>query len=332
MKALSLRRPGSILDIKICEISDHPAHAGEVVVRLEAAGLNPVDFKLALSGHPAWKYPHIPGLDGAGVIESVGQGVVDWKPGDRVVFHSDLRKDGCFAERIIVQAAALAKIPAKVSMVDAASLPCAALTAQRALLERSSVTAGHVVLVQGAAGGVGGFAIQIAKNAGARVIATCSTGNEDYVRGLGADDVVFYAEEIVRERVLELTDGQGVDVAIDPVGGHSATQTLACLNYGGHLVCLSGLPDLSKLPASTIAPSIHEIAIGAGYAFAQASYVKKLGEELQQIVDQFAAGKLRSFVSKTITSSEIPASLEELRERHVRGKIVADLREWPTIE
>lgn len=323
MKALILKRPGSIVSMQVQEIETPEPQAGEVRVRLLAASLNPLDYKLVLAGHPAWKYPHVPGQDGCGVVEACGAGQEGWL-GKSVLFLSDPLADGCFAQSIVVPADSLVPLPDGLDPLDAASLPCAGLTAWDCLVQRAHLSAGQDVLVQGAAGGVGSFAVQIAKRLGARVIATASPANADYLAGLGADHVVDYNAEPVRDRVMEITGGSGVHALIDTIGASSATQNLACLGYQGHLLCLSGLPDLSRHPLPAAAPSIHDIATGAVFAQGRPADRERQRGQLAELAGLLASGAIRPVRQKTVSLSAVPAAMEELRDRHVRGKIVVD--------
>jgi len=324
MKALILRRPGSILDMQVQEIDPPVPVANQVLVHLDAAGLNPVDYKLALAGNSSWKYPHIPGLDGAGIITGVGTGVPSSLIGSRVCFHTDLRSDGTFAEFVNVPAHAIAVVPDNISSLDAAALPCSGLTAWEAVNEKAHVKPGDFVLVEGAAGGVGGIAVQLAKIHGATVIGTCSPENNDYLYSLGVDYVLDYNTESIREKVLEYSHGHGANLVIETISGHSATQALGYLSYAGHLVCLSGLPDLTKVVLFTTAPSIHEVALGAAFSHGTKTDQEALANNLKELLRLCSKGNIHIQRTRVIPLEAVPENLEALRDRHVRGKIVVD--------
>src|SRR5262249_53066627 len=148
---------------------------------------------------------------------------------------------------------------------NAAALPCAGITAYHALHRRLHVHKGQVVLVWGASGGVGGFAVQLARIAGLRVIATYSGHDRDYVLGLGAHEVVDRVHDDVAQMLRALTDGRGVDAIVNPVGSERATLDLDLLTYGGGIACMAGLPDLGRLKPFRKAPSIHEVALGPAH-------------------------------------------------------------------
>ena len=184
MKAVLLDRPGPPSSLRIGELPTPRPHDGEALVRVFATSLNPVDYKVAAQGYEGWNYPHVLGVDVAGVIEMLGKGVDSWNPGERV-YHTSWRRDGSYAEFSVAPAHTFTRIPDRISFVDAATLPCAGLTAYSALYRRLHVREGDIVLVHAAAGGVGGFAVQLAKAAKAFVIATCSPANKQYVLEAG---------------------------------------------------------------------------------------------------------------------------------------------------
>lgn len=329
MKAIILRRPGSLADMQVQEIDTPEPRRGYALVRIHAASLNPLDYKHALSGNTIWKYPHVPGLDGAGIIEALSaEDLADHPrlaPGSRVAFHQDYRLDGSFAEYTLVPIHTLAVIPEGLGFNQAATIPCSGLTAYRALEICCGLTSGSWVLVEGAAGGVGTFMVQMAARSGARVIGTCSPENNEYVRSLGAGYTIDYNSESIRDRVTEITGGRGVDLVLETISSHSATQALSYLAYGGHMVCLSGLPDLSKLQGYTIAPSIHELALSAVYAYGDKAAQESLATDIEYLMGLLESGDLKVSISRHIRLEEIPMALEELRDRHVRSKIVVEI-------
>jgi NADPH:quinone reductase-like Zn-dependent oxidoreductase len=290
-----------------------------------AVGLNPVDYKTAQWGWPSWRWPHILGLDVAGVVDGVGDGVTDWKPGDRVLYHGDLSKAGGYAEFSLAPAHILTAIPERVAVEDAAAIPCAGYTAWQILSRKMPIRRGQTLLVHGGAGGVGGFAVQLGHHLGLTVLTTCSADNFTRVKRLGADHPIDYRHEDVSARVADITDGHGVDAIINTIDGASATQDLDRLRFGGHLACVAGLPDFSRIEPFTRAISIHESALGgahlSGDRLAQAD-LARMGNELLTLVDQ---GNLSSMVAEVIRLDAVPQALQRISDRHVSGKIVARL-------
>jgi NADPH:quinone reductase-like Zn-dependent oxidoreductase len=330
MKALVLERPGSFDDLRLADIPQPTPGPGEIRLRVRAVGLNPVDYKL-LGGHPAWTYPFVPGLDVAGVVDALGPGVDQehWSPGDEVFYHGDLRRPGGLAEYAIAPAHILSRVPENESPVesaiDMAALPCAGITAYMAIHRKLHLQAGRAILIQAGAGGVGGFAIQLAALVGATVITTCSASNFDYVRQLGADAAIDYRSEDVRARVMQITQGRGVDAVIDTLGRQSATEALTMLAFGGQLVCIEALPNFADWHMFNKAISVHEIALGVAHAAGDhrdQAALAEMGEELAALV---AEGRVNPMISEVIALETVPAALRRLAERHVRGKIVVQI-------
>lgn len=326
MKALLLQQKGAWKEMKVEEIAAPTPQRGEIGIEVYAAALNPVDYKSATGGVPIWTYPHILGLDVAGVITAVGEGVTEWKAGDRVVYHSDLTKKGAYAEYAVTTAHTVSRIPDGISFEDAAALPTAGYTAYQALHRKLPLNQIHTVLIHGGAGGVGGFGVQLAKLAGKTVISTASAHNHEYVRSLGADFVIDYREEDVIAKVLEITDGRGVDAVVDSIGKENATNSLDALAYMGHLVYIADAPDFTKIAPFTKVISYHEIALGAGHTSGDLQAQRDFAVIGDEMLKLLAAGTLSSMIQEVITLEEVPSALARLSERHVKGKIVTKLK------
>ncbi|OUT30243.1 zinc-binding alcohol dehydrogenase [Priestia aryabhattai] len=326
MKALLLQDKNKWTEMKVEEVEKPLPNKGEVVVEVHAVGLNPVDYKTATNGNPHWTYPHILGLDVAGTIDEVGEGVVDWKKGDRVVYHGDFMKKGGYAEYAVTTAHSISRIPDAVTFEEAAALPTAGYTAYEALFRKLPMNHIQTILIHGGAGGVGGFGVQLAKNAGKTVFSTASAHNHEYVKSLGADYVIDYREENVVEKVLELTNGRGVDAVLDTVSTKNATDSLDMIAYRGHLAHIAGAPDYTKVKPFTKVISYHEVALNAAHhiddMMAQAD-LAKMGDELLALV---AEKKVASMIERIILLKEVPSALEELSKRHVKGKIIAKIK------
>jgi NADPH:quinone reductase-like Zn-dependent oxidoreductase len=326
MRALLLDRPGPPSSLRVGEAPHPVPAAGEVLVRVEAVGLNPVDYQVASGGHPAWVYPHIPGLDIAGVVHDAGpEPDPRFRVGTRVVWHQDLRRPGGLAGFVTAPAAVLAVVPPELGMSLAASLPCAGMTAYQAVVRRLRTERGQYALVQGAAGGVGGFAVQLLAAAGARVIATASPRNHAYVRGLGADTVLDYRRADLRAALRAATGEHGYDAVVDTVSPESAAQGLLLLRHAGGLAAVAGRPSLDSVPPFGIAPSLHEIALGAAYSHGDARSRADLADMLTELLRLVAEGVLSPLPLETVRLEEAPEALERLAGRHVRGKIVVRL-------
>jgi NADPH:quinone reductase len=339
MRAWLLDHPGPPGSMRLGEV-DSPWRSPvtgrreiEVLVKVEAVGLNPVDYKAGATGHPAWHYPHILGLDIAGRVvaihaEEAARREQAWMlpaPGTRVVLHQDLREPGGFAELVAVPPDVLAQIPPSIDPIAAASLPSAGLTALDAVERRLRQISGHVVLVQGASGGVGSFAVQLAKLFGAKVIASARPENADMVRALGALHVVDYRAPDFAEQVRSIAPA-GVDAVIDTISARSATASLSLLRHAGHLVAVAGRPDLSQVPEFGLAPTVSEVALGAAYTHGGSAGRRWLTWGLERLMRLIEEGHLQPPDIEVIPFEDIPDGLERIARREVDGKVVANFR------
>ena len=297
----------------------------QVRVKVHAVSINPVDWKLAESGHPRWARPHVLGLDAAGVIDAVGADVTRWQPGQRVAWHGDLSRPGVFAEYALADDHVLATMPDDLSYEAAAALPCAGMTAYQGLFRKARLEAGQTVLVQGASGGVGGFAVQLAKRAGANVIALSSPAKAGRVRHLGADEVLDYRAPDLKEQVRSLTGGYGADVMVEIAKPADARSSLELVHYNGHLVCIDPLPNLQDVPAYTYAASIHEVALGGAYAAGYVPTQRDFAVMLADLLGRVSSGELDPMIEHRVGLDEIPVYLHRLRQGELAGKTVATL-------
>src|ERR1700726_498848 len=248
MKAAFIERHGGPEVLKFGEMPDPVAARGEVVVDIVAASVNGADWKVREGkSNQLSRFPYILGRDFAGVVSAVGEGVTDLRVGDEVFAVCDVGQEGAYAEKIAIKAAIVARKTDRLSHVDAAALALAGLTAICAIEDTLKLKAGETILIQGGAGGVAGFAIQLAKHLGARVITTASAGNRDYVRGLGADRVIDYRAKDFTTAVHDC------DVVFDTVGGDVQTRSYAVLKPGGRLVWIAPAPEGAKPPRNDVA-------------------------------------------------------------------------------
>ncbi|TFD97725.1 zinc-binding dehydrogenase [Jeotgalibacillus salarius] len=325
MKALLLKDKGQWREMKVEEF-DKPVPANdEILVKVKAAGLNPVDYKTGQNGSPAWSYPHILGLDAAGVVEETGSGVSDIKEGDRVVVLADMARKGAFAEYLVTKAHTVSKLPENMSYRDAAALPVAAYTAYQALFYKLHIQKEKSILIHAGAGGVGGFAIQLAKYAGLKVITTASEENHDHVKNLGADYAIDYKKEDFVQKTKEYTDELGVNYILDTVGRENATKSLEALAFNGHIAFIAGQPEMNESISFAHPISFHHVALGSVYQSGnreEEMSLKLIGDHLLELLDK---GKIKSLVEQVITLNEVPKGLEELETRKVKGKIVAEI-------
>src|SRR5256886_7504757 len=227
MKAAFIERHGGSEVLKYGDLPDPTAGPGEVVIDIVAASVNGADWKVRVGDYKQSKFPYVLGRDFSGVISAVGTGVQDLRLGDAVFGVCEAGQEGAYAEKIAVKAAIIAKKPDGLSHVNAAALALTGLTALSAIEETLKLRAGETILIQGGAGGVASFAVQLAKHIGARVITTTSAANRDYVRDLGADEIIDYNAQDFTKVVT------GCDAVFDTVGGDVAQKSFAVLKPRG---------------------------------------------------------------------------------------------------
>ncbi|WP_399935725.1 NADP-dependent oxidoreductase [Streptomyces kanamyceticus] len=307
MRAVSPRAWGAPENLVPVEVDRPEPGLTEVLVRVHAAGVNPVDWKTRAEGaFGTWGDTPILGYDVSGVVEEVGPGVTLYAPGDEVFGMPRFPEQaGGYAEFVAAPARRFAPKPAGVDHVQAAALPLAALTAWQGLVETAGLRAGQRVLIHAAAGGVGHLAVQIAKAHGAYVIGTARAEKHDFLRGLGADELVDYTRVDFTEAVRD------VDIVLDGVGGAYGTRSVEVLRPGGHLVTL---PDPGGLPDTGLA---RERGIHTGWTVVEPDRLGLL--EIARLVDE---GRLRAEID-TVLPLEDAAKAHAYGERgRTRGKIV----------
>lgn len=323
MKALLLENKGKVFEMRVGNAEKPSPGQGEILVKIHATALNPVDYKTGNGGNPNWTYPHILGLDSAGTVEEVGADVTDVRVGNRVVYHGDLTKKGGFAEYGVTTAHTVSIIPAGVSFEEAAALPTAGYTAYQAIFHKMHASEGQTILVHAGAGGVGGFAIQLAKNAGLTVMTTASSANHAYVHSLGADYAIDYREEDFVEKVLEITNGRGVDLVLDTVGRDNADKSLKALAFNGQIAFIAGPPNVNDAISFAHPLSFHQVALGSVHESNNIKQQKTLAEMGDRMLSLLQEGTINPMVEKVISLEEVPEALAELSTRRVKGKIVA---------
>jgi len=323
MKALLLSKPGPVSSLNIGDIPTPEPGPSEIRVKVHSVSLNPVDYKLAGRGNANWTYPHVLGLDVAGTVDAIGSDAVEWQTGDRVFYHGDLSKPGGYAEYAITTAHTTAKIPDNVSFAEAAAIPCAGLTAYEAVVRRLDVQPEHTVWMQGGAGGVGGFAIQICRNIGATVITTASGRNHEFVKSLGADHVIDYNTEHVVNTIMSITNDRGVDRVLGAVDVNTANEGTEVLKFRGGIACVAGMPTITNTTFAG-AKSIHNIAYGGAHESTNRAAQVDLANMATELIALVADKKIDSMIEQMISMEEIPEGLAQLEGRHVKGKIVAE--------
>ncbi len=301
MRAINIHSYGGPEQLKLEERPRPVPSSGEVLVRVYAAGVNPIDWKIRqglMKNFQPVTFPFTPGIELAGVITEIGPGVRAFEIGQAVLGQVAA---GAYAEYVPVPIEALALKPETLSFIEAAAFPVGATTAWRTLFDDGGLTSGQRVLIQGAAGGVGLFAVQLAKWKGAQVIGTASTANLDFVRSLGADTVVDYTTTPVESVVHD------VDLVLDGVGAATLSSSLAALRRGGTLISIAGPPSPEQAQARGV-----RAMMSRGPASVPL-------EALTQLIDE---GHLKVPAGKTFPLSEVQQAHEYSQNGHGRGRIV----------
>jgi NADPH:quinone reductase-like Zn-dependent oxidoreductase len=323
MKAIVRRKYGPPDDLKLEEIAKPVPGDNEVLIHVRAASVNPYDWHL-IRGVPSpirlmtgLRRPKEmrTGADASGQVEAVGKNVTGFKPGDEVFGVCA----GAFAEYACIPVSAMATKPAASTFEQAASLPIAGLTALQALRDKGKIEAGQKVLINGAAGGVGTFAVQIAKSFGAVVTGVCSTRNVEMVRRIGADEVVDYSRE-------DFTAGsRRFDVLFDLVGNRSTSALLRVLKPRGVFIgCGGGAPDV---PASEfLTRAIHQMLLSWFVSQRVVGILaKSRGEDLAILSEMMQSGKITPVIDWCYKLSEVPDAIRYVEEGHAQGKVVISI-------
>jgi len=303
-RAVLIRAYGGADAAEVSEFATPHAGPGQVLVRVRAAGVNGLDWKVregyVRDAFPL-QLPAVLGIELAGVVEAVGPGASRFRAGDRVM--GGIGGLGAYADVVAVHEANLSRTPEALGDVQAAAIPVAAVAAWQSLHHAGPIRSGQRILIHGAAGGLGGFAVQYAKRAGAEVFATVGTPHVDYVRSLGADHVIDYQtqrfEEVARE----------IDLVLDYVGGEVLDRSWQVLTASGAIVGTSSPDILARTPAGR-----------RGLWFMN----KPDAALLERLAAEVAGGQLKSKVSEVVGFKDIPAAIERNRTDSRTGKVVAD--------
>jgi NADPH:quinone reductase-like Zn-dependent oxidoreductase len=307
MKAAFIERHGGPEVLKFGEMQDPVAGPGQVLVDIVAASVNGADWKVREGkSNPIFKFPYILGRDFSGVVSAIGAGVSDLKVGDEVFAVCDVGQEGAYAEKIAIKASIVAKKTDRLSHVDAAALALAGLTAIVSIEDTLKLKKGETVLIQGGAGGVASFAIQLAKHLGARVITTASAANHAYLRSIGADEIVDY-NAVDFTKVVK-----GCDAVFDTVGGDVAQRSYAALKPGGRAAFIASGAQAPKPDRSDV--------VGLRPS------VGRDRPHLERIVELVATGAVRPPEVTRYQLSEAVAAHRLSESRHFRGKLVFVVR------
>ena len=308
MKAALLERFGGPEVLKYGDLPDPVAQPGEVVVDVHAASVNAADWKFRAgeyARHAQSTFPRVPGRDFSGVVSAAGAGA-DLKVGDAVFGVLEAGQEGTYCEKIAIKAAIIAKKPEALSHVNAAALALTGLTAMDSLEGVLKLKRGETILIQGGAGGVAGFAIQLARHIGARVITTTSAANRDYVRSLGADEVIDYNAQDFTKVVHDC------DAVFETVGGDVALKSFAVLKPGGRAAFIASgaqAPQPDRADVTALRPP-----------------VKRARAPLERIAQLYLSGAVRAPEVKLYRLAEAADAHRLSESRHFRGKLVFQVR------
>ena len=309
MKAVRIHEYGGP-DVLVYEDAPRPqAGKGEVLVQVHAAGINPVDWKIRqglAKDRLHYNLPLILGWDVSGVVEAVGRGVRRLKVGDEVYSRPDVTRDGAYAEYITIDQSLVALKPQTIDHVHAAGIPLASMTAWQALFDAGQVEPEQRILIHGASGGVGTYAVQLAKWKGAYVIGTASARNQEFLRELGADGTIDY-QDVAFETVV-----RDVDMVLDTIGGDTQERSWSVLKRGGILVSIISPPSPQKAAAH---------GVRQAYVFLEPKLT-----QLQEITALVDSGKLRCIVDTVLPLAEARRAHEISQSGHARGKIILQVR------
>lgn len=327
MKAIVHREYGSADVLNYEEIEKPVPKDDEVLIKVRAASVNPLDWRL-MEGRPRFvrlfsglgkpKKLGRPGVDVAGEIAAVGSKVNQFKPGDKVFGSCS----GSFAEYACAAASKLVKKPEDVTFEQAASLNVAGLTALQGLRDKGRIKPGSKVLINGAAGGVGTFAVQLARSFGAQVIGVCSTRNVDLVRSIGADEVIDYTQQDFTKS--DLTSKQRYDLILDCVGNHPFSKCRRVLSPEGRFVGVGAPHDLAVM--DLLGGILKDLSLSVFSSQKAVMFIAKSSQaDLNLLAELIASGKLTPVIERRYILSEAPAAVRHVEEGHARGKVVITL-------
>ena len=306
MKAAYIQKFGGPEVLQYGDLPDPSAGTGQIVVDTFAASVNGADWKVRAGSYGQANFPLILGRDFSGVVSALGADIADPRIGDEVFGVLEAGRDGTYAEKIAIGASIVAKKPSALSHVDASALALTGLTALYAVEDTLKLRSGETILIQGGAGGVAAFAIQLAKHLGARVITTASAANLDYVRDIGADEVIDYNTSDFRQVVSKC------DAVFDTVGGDVALRSFAVLKPGGRAAFIASgaqAPKPDRGDVTSLRP-----AVGRDRA------------HLERIVELYQAGAVRPPPVTLYALADAAEALRVSEARHLKGKLVLRVR------
>ena len=332
MRAMIMPKTGEADILTLAEVNKPDCAAGEILIEVMAAGVNPIDTKLRQNGlYFPDGLPAILGCDGAGTVVAVGKGISRFEVGDAVYYcYGGLgQKAGNYAEYIAVPEAYVAIKPDCLDFADAAAAPLVLITAWEALFDRARICSGQQVFIHAGAGGVGHVAIQLAKQAGCNVATSVSCEEKaDLVRQLGADHIINYKEQDVADALLKWTNGTGVDVALDTIGGEAFKQLIAAVRIYGDMVTLLQVPDDTDWKTIRLRNlRISQELMLTPMALGLEDGAEHHGAILEQCAQMFDQRQLSVLVSDILPLEEAAQAHRQIEAGNMTGKLVLDIQQ-----
>jgi len=306
--------------IKLEEVDVPKIESNQVLIKMKAASLNPVDYKIT-QGAFNLDTPRIIGHDVAGDITAIGKDVAHLTVGDRVFGMVNIFKTGAFAEYVCMDGGIVSRIPENVSYHEAASIPCAGLTAWQATNEKINLKPNQTIFITGGGGGVAGYAIQFATLKGATVITTASR-DFDRIHQLGADYIIDYKKSDVVKEVLRLTHDKGVDYIINNISSKDIEKYTSVLRYNGIIVGIAGIPKEYPYAPFTKGAGVIEVALGAVYTAGDTRHFQEIARAGEKIANLIGEGKISPNITQEIAFYDIPKGLNWFAEGKSKGKMV----------
>jgi alcohol dehydrogenase len=334
MRRLEITGYGPIADsVRVAETAQPAIGESEILIRVEAASINPIDTKLVrgyLRRIMTLVLPAAFGFDACGTIESIGRQVRDFAVGDRVYVRAPRQKMGSFADFLAVEARFVAQAPRTMSATEAASIPLVALTTVQGLVDRARASAGQHILIHAGSGGLGSFAVQYARNVlDLQVTTTTSSGNVEWVRALGAHRVIAYDREDYR------SSNERYDIVFDTLGGATTTQSFDLLKPGGVVISVAGPPDrwFARQIGAGLLKSLVLLAVALPITWrawrSGTRYYRYLtesdGKQLSAIAEAIEGGKLHAVIDSVYPFENAIEALQHLDAGHAKGKVVISI-------
>ena len=335
MKSLMITKYGDInSSLEEQEIAKPALEENQILIKAYSSSFNPIDFKIVRGDFKAMgkvTFPIGTGRDVSGIIEEIGKNIKKFKKGDKVYSRVNESHVGTMAEYVVSNVKDTALMPSNLSFDESASIPLVGLTTYQALEDIAKLSKGEKILIHAGSGGIGTFAIQLAKHLGAHVTTTTSTKNISFVKGLGADKVIDYTSENY------LDEGAVFDVVFDTLGGEHTLNSFKVIKNEGRVISISGAIDgataeqfgLNKFIRMILAFQARKVTRAASKknAMYRFLFMSPNGEQLKKIAKLYESGEIKPIIDKTYNFSEAIQALEYLSKGHARGKVIVKIRE-----